>query len=238
MDKTIYEVPCIRPRKAGSAIPSPTVPPDPVMVSVPGSKSITNRALLLAALANGVSVLHGVLFSDDSRHFLACLQSLGFEVCINETDQTVSVTGLGGQIPLEEASVYVGSAGTAARFLSACLGTAKGTYHMDASPQMRRRPMAPLLDSLRRLGCEITFADREGFFDRARLLQQRADGRHRQQQPVFKCASDLRRSCAAGHNDPYNRHAWHVLHKNDRGYDAAVRRDGASSVRCMLCPFW
>lgn len=164
MDKTIYEVPCIRPRKAGSAIPSPTVPPDPVMVSVPGSKSITNRALLLAALANGVSVLHGVLFSDDSRHFLACLQSLGFEVCINETDQTVSVTGLGGQIPLEEASVYVGSAGTAARFLSACLGTAKGTYHMDASPQMRRRPMAPLLDSLRRLGCEITFADREGFF--------------------------------------------------------------------------
>lgn len=127
----------------------------PLTVSVPGSKSITNRALLLATLAKGSSTLHGVLFSDDSRHFISCLQSLGFETSVNEQDCMVTVKGLGGPVPKEEAWLYVGSAGTAARFLTAYLGVSKGIYHMDASEQMRRRPMAPLLDSLRELGCKV-----------------------------------------------------------------------------------
>lgn len=136
----------------------------PLTVSVPGSKSITNRALLLATLASGQSILRGALFSDDSRHFLKCVQSLGFEAVVREDACEITVTGLGGQIPKGEASLYVGSAGTAARFLTACLGVSKGIYHMDASGQMRRRPMAPLLSSLEELGCKITYQGERGFF--------------------------------------------------------------------------
>lgn len=129
----------------------------PLTVQVPGSKSITNRALLLATLARGTSVLRGVLFSDDSRHFLKCIQDLGFQAAADEAGHVVTVSGTGGEIPLSQASQYVGSAGTAARFLTAFLGLSHGVYRMDASEQMRRRPMAPLLDSLRELGCEVIF---------------------------------------------------------------------------------
>ena len=129
----------------------------PLAVSVPGSKSITNRALLLATLAQGTSTLRGVLFSDDSRHFLKCVQDLGFETAVDEGARTVTVKGAGGAVPLSEASQHVGSAGTAARFLTAFLGLSQGVYHMDSSEQMRRRPMAPLLDSLTELGCEVSY---------------------------------------------------------------------------------
>ncbi|MCM1112816.1 MAG: 3-phosphoshikimate 1-carboxyvinyltransferase [Muribaculum sp.] len=132
-----------------------------LVVRVPGSKSITNRALLLATLAEGTSTLRGALFSDDSRHFLKCVQDLGFEAVADETTQTIRVTGCGGAVPRQEASLYVGSAGTAARFLTAYLGVSQGVYHMDASRQMRRRPMAPLLDSLKELGCEILYKEEE-----------------------------------------------------------------------------
>lgn len=135
-----------------------------LQVTVPGSKSITNRALLLATLAKGESVLEGVLFSDDSRHFLKCVQDLGFETTVDEKNKRVTVKGLGGPVPKKEAGIYVGSAGTAARFLAAYLGVSQGTYHLDASEQMRKRPMAPLLASLTELGCEVTFKEREGFF--------------------------------------------------------------------------
>lgn len=131
----------------------------PLEVDVPGSKSITNRALLLATLAEGVSVLRGALFSDDSRHFLKCIQDLGFETEVDEEACIVTVKGMGGKIPLPEADQYVGSAGTAARFLTAFLGLSQGVYHMDASEQMRRRPMAPLLNALQDLGCEVLYAE-------------------------------------------------------------------------------
>lgn len=129
---------------------------NPLTVEVPGSKSITNRSLLLATLAKGTSSLHGVLFSDDSRHFLKCVQELGFATTVDEDTCTISVTGCNGKVPKQEASLYVGSAGTAARFLTAYLGVSHGVYHMDASEQMRKRPMAPLLDSLKELGCQVT----------------------------------------------------------------------------------
>lgn len=140
-----------------------------ITVRVPGSKSITNRALLLATLAEGTSKLRGVLFSDDSRHFLKCIQELGFETFVDEDRNEIHVTGLGGEVRAKEASLYVGSAGTAARFLAAYLGVSDGIYHMDASEQMRRRPMAPLLESLGELGCEIFYGapgteGKEGFF--------------------------------------------------------------------------
>ena len=132
----------------------------PIEADVPGSKSITNRALLLATLAQGTSTLRGVLFSDDSRHFLKCVQDLGFETAVDEGARTVTVKGAGGAVPLSEASQHVGSAGTAARFLTAFLGLSQGVYHMDSSEQMRRRPMAPLLDSLKELGCEVLYEGR------------------------------------------------------------------------------
>ncbi|MBR1771342.1 MAG: 3-phosphoshikimate 1-carboxyvinyltransferase [Lachnospiraceae bacterium] len=155
----LYHVPCLQ------GVPHKPADVFPVTVSVPGSKSITNRALLLATLAQGRSVLRGVLFSDDSRHFLQCVQDLGFATDVDEAGETVTVTGCGGSVPAREASIYVGSAGTAARFLTAYLGVSHGTYHLDASEQMRRRPMAPLLAALRALGCSIQCeTDREGFF--------------------------------------------------------------------------
>ena len=130
---------------------------EPLVVNVPGSKSITNRALLLATLAEGSSLLKGVLFSDDSRHFLKCIHALGFETRVDEKCKTVAVDGLGGPIPYASARQYVGSAGTAARFLTAYLGLSHGVFYMDASEQMRKRPMAPLLDSLKELGCQIFY---------------------------------------------------------------------------------
>ena len=133
-------------------------------VSVPGSKSITNRALLLATLAEVKSCLDGVLFSDDSRNFLECVRALGFETEVREQERQVTVTGCGGRIPNREASLYVGSAGTAARFLTALLGISDGCFEMDSSAQMRNRPMAPLLAALRGLGAGISCRDREGFF--------------------------------------------------------------------------
>lgn len=130
---------------------------EPVVINVPGSKSITNRALLLATLADGKSTLRGVLFSEDSRHFLKCIQELGFETTVDEQARVITVKGNGGEVPLKEAAQYVGSAGTAARFLTAYLGVSQGTYYMDASEQMRKRPMEPLLDSLKELGCEVIY---------------------------------------------------------------------------------
>lgn len=133
-------------------------------VSVPGSKSITNRALLLATLGQGLSTLKGVLFSDDSRHFLKCVQELGFETTVDEENAIITVKGQGGLIPQKIANQYVGSAGTAARFLTALLGVSEGKYYMDSSDQMKRRPMAPLLNSLKELGCKVTFQGEEGYF--------------------------------------------------------------------------
>ena len=83
-------------------------------VEVPGSKSITNRALLLAALSAGEVVLHGVLFSDDTKHFLGALRQLGFPIAVEEEKKQVTVVGCGGRIPCKEVEIHVGSAGTAA----------------------------------------------------------------------------------------------------------------------------
>ena len=138
----------------------------PIEVCVPGSKSITNRALLIAALCEGRSVLHGVLFSDDSRHFIQALKDLGFAVEVDEEKAIVAITGHGGAVPAAshgersgadevDALVDVGSAGTAARFLSAFLGLSRGRFHMTSSEQMKKRPMEELLKALTELGAEI-----------------------------------------------------------------------------------
>lgn len=133
------------------------------LVAVPGSKSMTNRALLMAALARGRTLLKGVLFSDDSRHFLDSLKSLGFNIEIDEPAREVSVTGLNGALPTTSGAVNVGSAGTAARFLTAMLALSNGTFTINASEQMKKRPMKPLFDVLAQMGAEITYLENEGF---------------------------------------------------------------------------
>ena len=135
-----------------------------IHVKVPGSKSITNRALLLAMLSDGESHLTGAQFSEDSSHFLQCLSDLSFDVASKPKTGEVSVHGLSGRLPVKKASLYVGSAGTAARFLSAVLGVSEGEFFLDASEQMKKRPMAPLLSALQSVGCDISFAEKEGFF--------------------------------------------------------------------------
>lgn len=132
-------------------------------VEVPGSKSITNRALLLAALAKGKSTLSGVLFSDDSRHFLSSLVSLGFYVEINEKNKQVTIYGEGGNIPNKNATINAGSAGTAARFLTAFLGISQCSCRIDASEQMKKRPMKELFTALSSLGSIFSFPEKENF---------------------------------------------------------------------------
>lgn len=131
------------------------------LIQVPGSKSITNRAFLLAALSGKKCVLSGVLFSDDTRGFLDCLIQLGFRVEIKEEKQKVTIQGTDGRIPNLEASINVRSAGTAARFLTVALAFAGGNYYLDASEQMRKRPMEPILKILEKLNVKFRFNNEE-----------------------------------------------------------------------------
>lgn len=135
-----------------------------INVQVPGSKSITNRALLLAALSAYRCRLRGVLFSDDSRAFLDSLVRLGFDVEADEKSREVIIQGTGGKIPNPHTVVNVRSAGTAARFLTVMLAFAGGEYELEASPQMCKRPMQPLLKLLSDAGVEFQFKEEEGHF--------------------------------------------------------------------------
>jgi 3-phosphoshikimate 1-carboxyvinyltransferase len=130
------------------------------VAQVPGSKSITNRALILAALADGPTLFTGALFSRDTRILIAALQALGFEVSADESAGTIRIIGLGGRIPKARAQIHVGNAGTAARFLTAFLALApEGCYELDGDEAMRARPMRGLLDALTAAGCRALKPD-------------------------------------------------------------------------------
>jgi 3-phosphoshikimate 1-carboxyvinyltransferase len=125
------------------------------VVRVPGSKSLTNRALLAAALAEGTTTLTNALFSDDSRYFAEALEKLGFAVSRRAREAAITVTGQGGRIPAAAAELFVGNAGTAARFLTAMLTLGQGRYRLDGEPRMRERPISDLLDALAQLGAQV-----------------------------------------------------------------------------------
>jgi len=129
-------------------------------ITVPGSKSITNRALLIAAMAEGRSVIENVLFSDDTRRMLEALAQLGFQIAIEESEKRVTVNGLGGQIPSSGCDLRVGGAGTAMRFLIPFLTLARGKFRIDGNQRMRERPIGPLLDAMQRLGASV-YSERE-----------------------------------------------------------------------------
>lgn len=135
-----------------------------INVEVPGSKSITNRALMLAAISNGKCKISGVLFSDDSRAFLDCLDKVGFKLEIDENAKTVVIQGENGKIPNHEATINVRSAGTAARFMTVLLAVCGGKYTLESSEQMKKRPMSELLDKLMENGVEIEYLEKEGHF--------------------------------------------------------------------------
>lgn len=125
------------------------------IVRPPGSKSITNRALLVAALASGASELDGTLFSDDTAAMTDALRTLGIRIDAEPDRKRVTVHGGGGAIQPGPQRLEVRDAGTAARFLPALCALGSGDYLIDGSPRMRERPITPLLEALRQLGVQV-----------------------------------------------------------------------------------
>ena len=120
----------------------------------PGSKSISNRAFVCAALARGTSQLTGMLDSQDTRIMAAALAALGVPLQADWEAATVTVEGVGGVIPAEEATLDCAASGTTMRFLAAVCGLGHGTYHLDGTARMRQRPIGDLLAALRELGID------------------------------------------------------------------------------------
>lgn len=127
--------------------------PVDVTIEVPGSKSYTNRALLVAALANGRSTLTGALFSDDTRYMCDALQKLGVQIEADEAQATFHVNGNGGDIPVESTQLYIGNSGTTSRSLVSYVSLGHGEFVIDGDEPMRRsRPISDLLDALTQIG--------------------------------------------------------------------------------------
>ena len=123
-------------------------------VTIPGSKSYTNRALLIAALADGVSRLKKPLVSDDTKYMIEALK--GFGIQVQEEEGDFIVTGQGGQLLVPTKDIFVGNAGTTMRFLTTFSALVKGTVCLDGDERMRERPIADLLDCLMQMGVKAT----------------------------------------------------------------------------------
>jgi len=130
-------------------------------VTLPGSKSISNRVLLLAALSEGSTVVHDLLDSDDTRVMLDALRQLGCGV--HQNGSTVTLQGLGGKPKTSQANLFMGNAGTAIRPLTAALAVMGGSYELRGVPRMHERPIGDLVDALRQLGCQIDYLENPGY---------------------------------------------------------------------------
>lgn len=133
-------------------------------VRVPGSKSVTNRTFIVSALADGCSTIENPLFSDDSYWLMQALVKLGFSVEVEDRPGTVHVEGRRGTIPRGGVDVFVGNAGTVARFLPPVLALGEGPYHVDGVPRMRERPVEDLVKALAQLGAELDYGGERGRF--------------------------------------------------------------------------
>ncbi len=131
-------------------------------VRLPGSKSISNRSLLLAALAAGETEIRGLLDSEDTRVMLSALSVLGVAV-LPLAPETFRVVGVAGVFPVKEAELFLGNAGTAVRSLTAALALSGGHYRLSGVPRMHQRPIGDLVDALRGLGADIRYLADEGF---------------------------------------------------------------------------
>jgi 3-phosphoshikimate 1-carboxyvinyltransferase len=134
-------------------------------VRLPGSKSISNRVLLLAALAQGRTLIHDLLDSDDTRVMLDALVKLGcgVERAVGGIATDVAITGLGGRPPNSPAALFLGNAGTAMRPLTAALAVLGGDFSLSGVPRMHERPIGDLVDALRQLGCDVQYSGNEGY---------------------------------------------------------------------------
>ena len=130
-------------------------------VLLPGSKSISNRVLLLSALSLGTTTVYDLLASDDTRVMLDGLRQIGCEV--EESGSTVRITGLGGRKPVSPCSLFMGNAGTAMRPLTAALALLGGEFELSGVPRMHERPIGDLVDALRQLGCHIDYLGNPGY---------------------------------------------------------------------------
>ncbi len=133
----------------------PPRPPLAASIRVPGSKSITNRVLLLAAMAKGRSTISGAGLNDDTRRMAAALGTLGFALGVDEAAARIVVDGRGGAIPAHGGELDAGGAGTAMRFLLGLLTLGRGRFRLDGNQRMRERPIGPLLDTLAALGVSV-----------------------------------------------------------------------------------
>ncbi|MBK6974584.1 MAG: 3-phosphoshikimate 1-carboxyvinyltransferase [Sterolibacteriaceae bacterium] len=131
-------------------------------VALPGSKSISNRTLLLAALSHGVTEIRDLLASDDVERMLDSLDRLGVRVVAGAETNSYRVSGVGG-FPVKDASLFLGNAGTAIRPLAAALALAQGRYTLSGVPRMHERPIGDLVDGLRQVGADILYLGNEGF---------------------------------------------------------------------------
>jgi 3-phosphoshikimate 1-carboxyvinyltransferase len=145
-------------------------------VRPPGSKSFTNRALCVAALASGTSLLRGVLFSDDTEAMLGCLDSLGIATVVDREACTVSVTGCGGVPNVDGVSLFVRQSGTTARFIVPLAALGHGTVIIDGHEQMRARPNGDLVDGLRQLGVHLESVAEQGEVSGGLPLRMHANG--------------------------------------------------------------
>ncbi|HEX8199837.1 MAG TPA: 3-phosphoshikimate 1-carboxyvinyltransferase [Isosphaeraceae bacterium] len=136
--------------------------PPRTRVRVPGSKSLTNRALVVAALADGPSTLSGALDSEDTRVMVEALRRLGVGLEHDPAAATIAVRGCGGRIPAAEAELYVANSGTTLRFLTALVATGRGTFRLDGTARMRQRPVGDLLMALGGLGTDARSELRNG----------------------------------------------------------------------------
>ncbi|MFZ3082701.1 bifunctional 3-phosphoshikimate 1-carboxyvinyltransferase/cytidylate kinase [Rhodoferax ferrireducens] len=130
-------------------------------VVLPGSKSISNRVLLLSALSAGRTTLHDLLDSDDTRVMFEALRALGCGV--RQSGSTVEIDGLGGQLGHRQAALFMGNAGTAIRPLTAALAVLGGDFELRGVPRMHERPIGDLVDALRQIGCDIDYLGQDGF---------------------------------------------------------------------------
>jgi len=134
------------------------------VINLPGSKSLSNRALLLAALADGVTEIRNLLDSDDIRHMLNALTKIGVSYELSEDKTVCKVTGNGGAFENDESlELFLGNAGTAMRPLCAALCLGKGEYTLTGEPRMEERPIDALIEALREAGCEVAFLKNEGY---------------------------------------------------------------------------
>ena len=130
-------------------------------VSLPGSKSISNRTLLLAALARGTTTLTGLLRADDTTRMLDALNALGVRIDVH--DETCRVAGIDHAFAQRSAALFLGNAGTAVRPLTAVLAVQGGDYRIAGVPRMHERPIGDLVDALRRLGCAVEYVANPGY---------------------------------------------------------------------------